>query len=364
VEHREYTKEQAEAYMEGYNELKSSKMGSLKKEKYVEERRKHADALDEAYADGLKAMEGLENVINTVNDYNNDIDSYDNESLLDYWKKIDATTADSDETYMKEQFAALKEKATQFMADNLNFDDNGDAVMKIIEDENYGALGSDFALRVLERTDATPGVAHKILDYTKRTSRTEPVKDALINGTGYKNRFKFHFSDFMNRDDGDTVAGSVEQHALDDVDWTIGDLEHAVGKNRLWKDGYYEYYADKAARRAAPPYLDKDRYVKLRGIKPLNKDDKKYFMKTLRSEDTRTRRLLFKKIDYDKDGSIILEGVKRMPVMELEMFNVTADKIRKGEPVYQPLVHRLSLDNDEIRAHNYLPPVEQDQYLS
>jgi hypothetical protein len=342
VEHREYTKEQAEAYMEGYNEMAAIQAGRLTKKRknpVADAKTKYQAALDSIHENNVHIMEDMKKLVADG--------SYDNAELLKHWDDLNTGPANNKDTYMKKEFQDMKEESKQFLAEHIRFDDGGEALMNVIEGKGHGTLGNDFAVRVLNRMDVTPEVGHRILDYSNTRSDAYGVKNALIDCTGYDNVLNFHYADFISHNDDSESAASVEENALEHVHWDYDDLESSLGKFRIWNNKYYSRYADAAARREAPSYLNQNKYVNLRSDKTITDDDKKYFMDNIKDDDAKTRTIFLDRLDYVSDGPLLLKGARTSEAMRNEIFEDSVNNLQINESVYEPLINELGLEDED-----------------
>jgi hypothetical protein len=329
TEHREYTKDQAQAYMEAYNELYAVKLGVMRKG--AKQRREDAEAerhravVDAEITEADAAISDLRDLVKSGD--------YDNESLYAAFNAVDITSTKNE--YRKDELIARRDEALEILAGGIDIDGpsgDEDAMNMVRGQHGRRWLGYKFAARLAERRDITPELANDLIDYDAdkpvNSAERAHVRSAgyddgdhgssialsqrIIDRTGKDNQHRLSLS----RIAGYTPAyggtknpkrEAITRYALRKVHWTVRDMTNAYGPG-VWfaADDRVHLYARSAAARERPEGVKAKDYVDMIDRSVNLTDEQKHALAgklTSYSDNV----AYIRKLNYDTDANLVLD---------------------------------------------------------
>jgi hypothetical protein len=376
TEHKEYTKDQAQAYMEAYNELYAVKLGVMRKG--AKQRREDAEAerwravVDAEITEADAAISDLRDLVKSGD--------YDNESLYAAFNAVSITSTEKE--YRKDELASRHDEALEILADGIDIDGpsgDEDAMDMVRGQHGRRWLGYKFAARLAERHDITPELANDLIDYDadKPVNSVErahvrsagyddgdhgssiALSQRIIDRTGKDNQHRLSLS----RIAGYTPAyggtknpkrEAITRYALRKVHWTVRDMTNAYGSGVWFANDRLHLYARSAAARERPEGVKAKDYVDMidRSVK-LTDEQKHALAGKLTSHGDNVAYI--RKLNYDTDANLVLAWARahRDKASWAAFTDDVAERCANGQLVSPSVVKAAGYESYDAAAADY-----------
>lgn len=376
TEHKEYTKSQAQAYMEAYNELYAVKLGVMRKG--AKQRREDAEAerwravVDNEITKADAATSDLRDLVKSGD--------YDNESLYAAFNAVGITITQNE--YRKDELIARHDEAVRILADNIDIDGpsgDEDAMNLVRGQHGRRWLGYQFAARLAERDDITPELANDLIDY----DADKPVNSAerahvrstgyddgdsgssialsqrIIDGTGKDNQHRLSLSRIADHSPAyggtkNPKREAITRYALRKVHWTVRDMTNAYGSGVWFANDRPHLYARSAAARERPEGVKAKDYVDMIDLSVNLTDKQKHALAgklTSHSDNV----AYIRKLNYDTDANLVLDWAQmhRDKASWVDFTDDVAERCANGQLVSPIVVKAAGYASYDDAAADY-----------
>ena len=298
TEHKEYTKDQAQAYMEEDAEAARDRA-----------------VVDAEITEADAAISDLRDLVKSGD--------YDNESLYAAFNAVGITNTKNE--YRKDELASRSDEAVEILAGGIDIDgpSGDDDAMNLVRGQHgLRWLGYKFAARLAERDDITPELANDLIDYDiGDPSSSLALSQRIIDRTGKDNQHRLSLrhiiSDYIIADSSriyrvseNTRREAITQYALKKVNWTVRDITDAYGPG-VWfaDDDRVHLYARSAAARERPEGVKAKDYADMIDLSVNLTDEQKHTLAgKLTSHNDNVAYI--RKLNYDTDANLVLDWAR------------------------------------------------------
>lgn len=313
TEHKEYTKDQAQAYMEAYNELYAVKLGVMRKgakqRREDTEAERHRAVVDTEITEADAAISDLRDLVKSGD--------YDNESLYAAFNAVGITSTKNE--YRKDELIARRDEALEILAGGIDIDGpsgDEDAMNLVRGQHGRRWLGYKFAARLAERDDITPELANDLIDYDIGDPGSSiALSQRIIDRTGKDNQYRLSLHHIIA--DSSRIYGgtknpkreAITRYALRKVHWTVRNITDAYGPGVWFANDRVHLYARSAAARERPEGVKAKDYVDMIDLSVNLTDEQKHALAgklTSHSDNV----AYIRKLNYDTDANLVLDWAR------------------------------------------------------